>query len=118
MSELSLATVLSHPFGQLVVTVIVAFVTSVLTVRVMSARNDSRESPRPAVAAGPGPVRAAPAARDDAAVVAAISAAVYAVIGAHRIVFITDSRTGSSWTNEMRSQHHTSHAPHAHAPHH
>lgn len=139
MNELSLASVLSHPLGQFVVTVIVAAVTSVLTVRMMAAPGDNREAP-PRTAAATPPIVAAvvpaprevpavtpapraipaviPVPRDDGAIVAAISAAVYAVIGAHRIVFIADTRTGSSWTNELRSQHHTSHAPHAHASHH
>jgi hypothetical protein len=138
MNEISLATVLSHPLGQFVVTVIVAAVTSVLTVRLMGApggnrsdiRNDNRAappamaalaSPAPRAAIVPAPsVDAAAASVQpvDGAIVAAISAAVYAVMGAHRIVFIADTRTGSSWTNELRSQHHTSHAPHAHASHH
>lgn len=105
MYEFSLATALSHPLGQLVVTVIVAAVTSVLTVRVMGASGDASKAPRRAGAA------AAPA-RDDTAIVAAISAAVYAVIGAHRIVYLAETRRGSSWTAEMRTQHHTSHTPH------
>ena len=45
MNELSLATLLSHPFGQIVVTVIVAAITSMLTVRMMSPRGDNREAP-------------------------------------------------------------------------
>jgi hypothetical protein len=104
MYEFSLATALNHPLGQLVVTVIVAAVTSVLTVRIMGASGDAPKAPRRAPAAAP--------ARDDTAIVAAISAAVYAVIGAHRIVYLAETRRGSSWTSEMRTQHHTSHTPH------
>lgn len=104
MHDFSLATALSHPLGQLVLTVIVAAVTSVLTVRILDSFTNTARAPR----------RAAPAAaaHDDAAVVAAISAAVYAVIGAHRIVYLAEARRGSSWTAEMRTQHHTSHSPH------
>ena len=104
MHEFSLVTALSHPLGQLVLTVIVAAVTSVLTVRLLDAFGNAARAPR----------RAAPAAatHDDAAIVAAISAAVYAVIGAHRIVHLAEAKRGSSWTNEMRTQHHTSHSPH------
>ena len=104
MNEFSLAIALGHPLGQLVVTAIVAAVTAVLTVRILDAFGAGKGARR---VTGP-----APAPRDDAAVVAAISAAVYTVIGAHRIVYLAETRRGSSWTTEMRAQHHTSHAPH------
>lgn len=113
MNEFSLATLFSHPLGQIVVTVIIAVVASALTVRMMTARREQPEPPRPA-AARPVELPAPP----EGALIAAISAAVYAVIGAHRIVYVAAVRPGSSWTAEMRTQHHTSHAPHAHAPHH
>jgi hypothetical protein len=98
-------SLLSHPLGQLVVTVIVAVVTSVVTVRMMTAR------PAPA----PAPPSAASrleAGGEDETLIAAITAAVYATIGAHRIVYIGPSSpsAGSSWTTEMRTQHHASHA--------
>lgn len=55
----------------------------------------------------------------DPAVVAAISAAVYAVIGAHRIVYIGETQPGTGWTAETRLRHHGSHAPHTpHGAHH
>lgn len=105
MYEFSLAAVLGHPLGQLVLTAIVAAVTSVLTVRLMDSFGGAGKAPQRARTTAAAP-------RDDAAIVAAISAAVYAVIGAHRIVYLTEARRGSSWTSEMRSQHHTSHTPH------
>jgi hypothetical protein len=112
MNELSLATLMSHPLGQLVVTVVVAAITAAITVRMITGRREQGEpAPRVSTAVGL-------AAHDEGALVAAISAAVYAVIGAHRIVYLAAVRPGTSWTAEMRTQHHTSHAPHAHASHH
>jgi hypothetical protein len=114
MQEFSLATLLSHPFGQIVLTVVVAAITSVITVRIMGAPGARSEPPRAPAA----PRRVDLPAPAEGAIVAAISAAVYAVIGPHRIVYIAAVRPGSNWTAEMRTQHHTSHAPHAHVPHH
>jgi hypothetical protein len=104
MNEFSLAPLLGHPLGQLAVTAIVAAVTAVVTVRIMDAFGAGKGTRR---VAGP-----ASAPRADPAIVAAISAAVYTAIGAHRIVYLAEARRGSSWTTEMRAQHHTSHAPH------
>lgn len=98
----SLESLLQHPLGQLLVTVMVAIVTSVVTVRLMIAR----PSPAPAAKAIQEPE---PETEQDAALIAAITAAVYATIGAHRIVFIGESVPGSSWTSEMRTRHHASH---------
>jgi hypothetical protein len=98
----SLESLLQHPLGQLLVTVVVAVITSVVTVRLMSAR----AAPPPPVKSVPEPT---PDAAEDPAVIAAITAAVYATVGAHRIVFIGESAPGSSWTAEMRTRHHTSH---------
>ncbi len=106
MNEFSLATALAHPLGQVVLTAIVAAVTAVVTVRILDAFGAGRAARR-----APTPARAA-APRDDAAIVAAISAAVYTVVGAHRIVYLAETRRSSSWTTEMRAQHHSSHAPH------
>ena len=112
MDDISLAALFSHPVGQIVVTVIVAAITAAITVRMMAA---PREAPAPARRAATGLALAAPA---EGAIVAARSAAVYAAIGEHRIVYIAPVRPGSSWTAEVRTRHHTSHAPHAHASHH
>jgi hypothetical protein len=118
MDELSLAVLFSHPLGQIAVTVVVAALTSWLTVRMMT--GERREAPTETSRPGTQPV-ARPvqlAAPEEGALIAAISAAVYAVIGAHRIVYVAPVRPGSSWTAEARTVHHTSHAPHAHASHH
>jgi hypothetical protein len=96
-----------------VVTVIVAVVTSVVTVRIMTAR----PAPAPSTLAPSAPAPASPAAPrglaagDDEALIAAISAAVYASIGAHRILYIGPGPSAaSSWTTGARTQHHASHA--------
>jgi Na+-transporting methylmalonyl-CoA/oxaloacetate decarboxylase gamma subunit len=95
---------LNHPLGQLAMTVVVAVVTSLATVRIMMARVARTPAP-PAPAAELAP-------DEDEALIAAIAAAVYATIGAHRIVYIGPSSgsTASSWTAAMRTRHHASHA--------
>ena len=113
MNADNLDVLLSHPLGQLVVTVIVAVVTSVVTVRFMTARPALAPSAPALTAVAPAPKAAAGgfAAGDDEALIAAITAAVYATIGAHRIVYIGPSPSAaSSWTTETRTQHHASHA--------
>jgi hypothetical protein len=47
---------------------------------------------------------------DDIAII--IAAACHAAIGAHRIVYVAESRRAANWTTEMRSRHHLSHVPH------
>jgi hypothetical protein len=98
----SLESLLQHPVGQLLVTVLVAVMSSIVTVRLMM----PRPAPAPAARAAHVPM---PEAAQDPALVAAITAAVYATIGAHRIVYIGESAPGSSWTAEMRTRHHASH---------
>lgn len=56
-------------------------------------------------------VSVTPARDESAAVAAAIAAAVYAMIGAHRLVYIGEARSSFGWTSEIRSRLHTSHAP-------
>lgn len=51
------------------------------------------------------------AADDTARHVAAIAAAVYAVVGAHRLVYIGESPTSLGWTTTGRAIHQTSHSP-------
>jgi hypothetical protein len=71
-------------------------------------------SPAPAVATAV-PAAAAAAAdeaevSDDIAVI--IAAACHAAIGAHRIVYVTESRRAANWTTELRTSHHLSHVLH------
>ena len=48
---------------------------------------------------------------DTARHVAAIAAAVYTAIGAHRLVYIGEARTGATWASTGRVLHQTSHMP-------
>jgi hypothetical protein len=113
MNELNSMTFLGYPVGLLAVTIVITVIASaiassisaVLAVRMMSCRLGS---PLPVAMAAPSP--ASSAAVTNSALIAAISAAVYSTVGAHRIVYIGGSPVGSTWTNELRSQHHTSHA--------
>jgi hypothetical protein len=105
MNEQTLATLLSHPFGQVALIVVISAIVSFLAVRMMTSRPSpasapARTAPAAALAASPGP---------DAGLIAAISAAVYSAIGAHQIVYIGDSHQGVVWTSEARAHHHASH---------
>ncbi len=63
--------------------------------------------------AAPTPVMVSvtPARDENAAVAAAIGAAVYAMLGAHRLVYIGEAKAGFGWTTEIRTRLHTSHTP-------
>jgi hypothetical protein len=52
-----------------------------------------------------------PARDESKEIAAAIAAAVYTVLGAHRLVYIGEARPTFSWTSELRTRLHTSHAP-------
>jgi hypothetical protein len=56
-------------------------------------------------------VSVTPARDQSREVAAAIAAAVFAVLGAHRLVYIGEARPTFSWTSELRTRLHTSHAP-------
>lgn len=64
-----------------------------------------------AVAPTPVLVSVTPARDEGAAVAAAIGAAVYAMLGAHRLVYIGEAKPGVGWTSEIRTRLHTSHTP-------
>lgn len=64
-----------------------------------------------AAAATPVVVSVTPARDESKEVAAAIAAAVYAVLGAHRLVYLGEARPTFSWTSELRARLHTSHAP-------
>lgn len=48
---------------------------------------------------------------DTTAHVAAIAAAIYAVVGAHRLIYIGEARPSYGWTTTGRVFHQTSHSP-------
>lgn len=116
MNELNSMTFLGYPVGLLAVTIVITVIASaiassisaILAVRLMANRLGLAA---PAAAAAVAAPRAAmPLEGTSPALIAAISAAVYSTLGPHRIVYIGGPRAGTTWTNEMRTQHHTSHA--------
>jgi hypothetical protein len=118
MNELNSMTFLGYPVGLLAVTIVITVVASaiassisaVLAVRLMADRL-GRLVPAGATATAVAAPRVPMAAEGvSPAVIAAISAAVYSTLGTHRIVYIGGPRAGTTWTNELRTQHHTSHA--------
>lgn len=72
-------------------------------------------APSPATAVAPAAAVAAATETDEAEVsddiAVIIAAACHAAIGAHRIVYMAESRRAANWTTEMRSRHHLSHVP-------
>ena len=52
-----------------------------------------------------------PAVDETAHQVAAVAAAVYAVLGAHRLVYVGDAARAHTWSATGRSIHHFSHSP-------
>ena len=64
-----------------------------------------------AAAATPVTVSVTPARDQNKEIAAAIAAAVYAVLGAHRLVYIGEARPAVGWTSEIRTRLHTSHSP-------
>ena len=74
--------------------------------------SDEAVAPGPSAAASPttaGMMTPDDVARDDIAVIAA---AVYVMWPGHRIVHISDQRSGASWSADGRWMHQTSHNPH------
>jgi hypothetical protein len=71
----------------------------------LAAQSKKKAPPTPVV------VSVTPARDESAEIAAAIGAAVFAVLGAHRLVYIGEARPGFGWTSEIRTRLHTSHAP-------
>ena len=66
--------------------------------------------PRPPLAT-PSPAAAAPSEiSDDLAVI--VAAACTEIVGAHRIVYLSETNRPANWTTELRTRHHLSHVPH------
>lgn len=117
MTQEMLGGLLLQLYGSFLVSAVVAALTAVVTVKLMTRRAPEEQAavraaapslPAAAVAAA-GPTLGPGVSTDDLAVIAAIAAAAF---GAHRVVYIGEARSGSGWTAEMRTRHHTSHAPH------
>ncbi|MDC7788968.1 hypothetical protein PQJ75_26100 [Rhodoplanes sp. TEM] len=116
MTQEMLGGLLLQLYGSFLVSAVVAALTAVVTVRLMTRRQADAPAV-PAVAHAPavpapapaGPILGPGVGADDLAVIAAIAAAAF---GAHRVVYIGEARPGSGWTSQIRTRHHASHAPH------
>jgi hypothetical protein len=94
-------------FGLMAVVAVLASVLIRGIVVVLASAQKVRAAKAPSVVS----VAVTPA-RDEAAEhAAAIAAAVFAVLGAHRMVYIGPAQPGVGWTSEIRTRLHTSHAP-------
>jgi hypothetical protein len=105
-------TVLS--FFAYFLTIVVALLSAVLIQGIVMILAGAKKSKTKAVAAAtPVQVSVAPekTLEDPTAHVAAITAAIYAVVGAHRLVYIGEARPAYGWTTTGRTLHQLSHAP-------
>lgn len=92
-------------FGLMAVIALLASVMIRGIVILLAAQSKKKAPPTPVV------VSVTPARDESAEIAAAIGAAVFAVLGAHRLVYIGEARSGAGWTSEIRSRLHTSHSP-------
>ena len=95
-------------------TIVVAVLTAGmiwLVVRILDHLHHRREA---AKVTAPVPVSVTPeppAVDETAHHVAAVAAAVYAVLGAHRLVYVGDAARAHTWSSTGRTIHHFSHSP-------
>jgi hypothetical protein len=114
MTQEMLGGVLLQLYGSFLVSAVVAALTAIITVKIMTRRSPEQAVSVPTAASLPAavpagrPVLGPGVGTDDLAVIAAIAAAAF---GAHRIVYIGEARAGSGWTAQARTRHHASHAP-------
>ena len=96
-------------------TVAVALLAAVMIrgiVLALEGAKKSRERKVPAVTPVQVSVAPEPAQLEDTtAHVAAIAAAIYAVVGAHRLIYIGEARPSYGWTTTGRAFHQPSHSP-------
>lgn len=78
---------------------------------ILAAGKSKQAAKQTASVAAPVIVSVTPGRDQNAEIAAAIGAAVFAVLGAHRLVFIGEARPGFGWATEMRTRLHTSHTP-------
>lgn len=108
---------ISQAFFGYGLTIIVAVLTAGmiwLVVRILDHLHHRREAAEAAKGVSAVQVSVAP---DESAVdetahhVAAVAAAVYAVLGAHRLVYVGDAARAQGWSATGRAIHHFSHSP-------
>jgi hypothetical protein len=100
-------------YGLMAVIAMLCAVMIRVIVVVLASAQDKAKAKAAAAAGAPTPVLVSvtPQRDQNAEIAAAIGAAVFAVLGAHRLVYIGDARQTASWTGELRSRLHTSHTP-------
>lgn len=99
-----------------ILTIVVAVLAAFLIRGIVVSLESLQKSQAKRVTASPAPVQVAvepeqSAVDETARHVAAIAAAVYAVVGAHRLVYIGEARPSIGWTTTGRAIHQTSHTP-------
>lgn len=110
MTQTAVSTAISQAiFGYLLMAAIAVCTAFIIRGIVITLAATKKKAPT----AAPTPVMVSvqPARDENAAIAAAIGAAVYAVLGAHRLVYIGDAQHGFTWTSEIRTRLHTSHMP-------
>jgi len=98
-------------YGLMAVIAMLCAVMIRVIVVVLASAQDKAKAKAAAGAPTPVLVSVTPQRDQNAEIAAAIGAAVFAVLGAHRLVYIGDARQTASWTGELRSRLHTSHTP-------
>ncbi len=98
-------------YGLMAVIAILCAVMIRVIVVVLASAQDKAKAKAAASAPVPVLVSVTPQRDQNAEIAAAIGAAVFAVLGAHRLVFIGEARQTASWTGALRSRLHTSHTP-------
>ena len=94
-------------FSFVVMAIIAVLTALMIRVVVVALASTSKKQ----VTATPVVVSVTPARDESAAVAAAIAAAVYAMLGAHRLVYIGEARSGAGWN--VRNQNTAAHVAHA-----
>lgn len=115
MAEMTLSDIISMAFFGYGMMIVIALLCALLIrgIVVGLASVQDRSKAKAAAAAGPTPVvvSVTPLRDENAEIAAAIAAAVYAVLGAHRLVYIGEATPTFGWTGEIRTRLHTSHTP-------
>jgi len=105
---MEIGTAIYQSIGMYILAIIIAVVAAFMIRGIVIAIRPPEEAKKAAPAPAPAAAPVEDPARNDVAV---ISAAVYAMLGAHRIVRIRPSISGTSWAAQGRMIHHTSHRP-------
>jgi hypothetical protein len=98
-------SIFSYVLMAVIATLVAVLIRGIVMLLAQAQTRAAKEGPTPVV------VSVTPGRDENREIAAAIAAAVYAVLGAHRLVYIGEARPGFTWTSEIRSRLHTSHTP-------